>query len=82
MSQQAGFGELPLVADTSAWIYAQKSAVAPTWAALFSAGRLVACPVVLVELANSARDESDFAGLKATVDALRLTAPIDQSVIA
>ena len=64
-----GSGE-PLVFDTSAWNRLRNPSVLPRWLATEQADLLVACPVVVLELLASARNEEKFAALDRTLSAL------------
>ena len=69
----------PWVVDTSAWARASAPEVAPLWRDATTAGDLVACPVVTLELLYGARDEAEVERVAASLVALR-QAPVTQSV--
>jgi len=69
----------PLVIDTSAWARQREPAAAGRWNVTNDAGLLASCPVASLEILNSARSKSEFAGLDRTLAAL-LQAPVTASV--
>jgi predicted nucleic acid-binding protein len=69
----------PWVADTSAWARAAAVEVAPAWRAAATAGDLVGCPIVTLELLYDARDGEQVERVAAGCGALR-QAPITRSV--
>jgi predicted nucleic acid-binding protein len=72
-----GSGE-PLVFDTSAWNRQHNPAVLSRWLATEDADLLFTCPVVILELLASARNEQKFVTLDRTLAALP-TAPITRA---
>lgn len=69
----------PWVADTSAWARASNPDVAPTWKDAASAGDLVGCPVVTLELLYDASDRERVEAVALALAGLR-QAPITRSV--
>lgn len=69
----------PWVADTSAWARASTPEVAASWEAAASAGDLVGCPVVMLELLFDARDAAGVESVAAALGALR-QAPVTRAV--
>ncbi len=73
------WGDGPWVADTSAWARASHPVVAPQWEAAASAGELIACPVVTLELLYDAPNHERVDAVAAALAGLR-QAPINRSV--
>lgn len=69
----------PWVADTSAWARASDPDVAPSWKHAASAGDLVGCPVVTLELLYDAPDHERVEVVASALAGLR-QAPITRSV--
>ena len=63
--------DLPLLADTSAWVRASHESVRAAWAQAVGEGRIVTCQPVALELLYSTRDVAAFDDLAAALDALR-----------
>jgi predicted nucleic acid-binding protein len=63
------WGQLPLLADTSAW--ARSGSVLEPWTAAMTAGRISTCDVVVLELLYSARTHTDVVGLASDLSVLR-----------
>ncbi len=74
----AAWGELPLIADTSAWSRAHHVAVRATWVQALLAGRLRVSPAARLEILLSARSGADFDVLAERLSAVR-TAPLTAS---
>jgi predicted nucleic acid-binding protein len=73
------WGSGPWVADTSAWARASDPAVAPQWKAAASAGELIGCPVVTLELLYDAPDRERVEAVATALAGLR-QAPLTRSV--
>lgn len=73
------WGSGPWVADTSAWARASDPAVAPQWKTAATAGDLIACPVVTLELLYDAPDRERVEAVAAAIAGLR-QAPITCAV--
>lgn len=69
----------PWVADTSAWARASNPDVAPNWKEAATAGDLVGCPVVTLELLYDASDQERVEIVATSLAGLR-QAPITRSV--
>ncbi len=69
----------PWVADTSAWARASHPEASSNWKAAASAGDLVGCPVVTLELLYDAPDRDRVEAVAAALAGLR-QAPITRSV--
>jgi predicted nucleic acid-binding protein len=76
-----GWGELPLVVDTSAWARAHHPEVRQVWRRALLERRLRLSPVVRFEILLSARDGQSFDALAERLSALQV-APLSTSVIA
>ncbi|HWY17298.1 MAG TPA: PIN domain-containing protein [Solirubrobacteraceae bacterium] len=70
-SEEAAWGELALVLDTSAWSRAHHPAVAKAWVQALRADRLRVSPTARLEILLSARSGEDFDGLAEKLSALR-----------
>lgn len=73
------WGSGPWVADTSAWARASDPAVAPQWRTAATAGDLIACPVVTLELLYDAPDREHVEAVATAIAGLR-QAPITCAV--
>jgi predicted nucleic acid-binding protein len=73
------WGSGPWVADTSAWARASDPAVAPQWRTAATAGDLIGCPVVTLELLYDAPDRERVEAVATAVAGLR-QAPITRAV--
>ena len=54
---------IPLVVDTSAWMRHQGPVAVTYWEAITRAELLVACPVAVLEILRTARNEEEFTAL-------------------
>jgi hypothetical protein len=70
-SEEAAWGELALVLDTSAWSRAHHPTVAKAWVRALRADRLRVSPTARLEILLSARSGEDFDGLAEKLSALR-----------
>ena len=70
---------VPWVVDTSAWARAAAPGVATAWKAAATAGDLVVCPVVTLELLHDAPDGARVERVAAACSALR-QAPVTRTV--
>lgn len=75
-----GWGELPLVVDTSAWARAHHPQVRESWKHALLDRRLRLSPVVRFEILFSARDGKSFDTLAERLSAIQ-AAPLNTSVI-
>ena len=75
----AGWGELPLVVDTSAWSRAHHESIREPWAQALVGDRLRMSPAARLEILRSARDGPSFDTLAERLSALR-PAPLSASV--
>jgi len=76
---RTGWGELPLVVDTSAWARAHNPAVRERWIEALDGDRLRVSPIARLEILLSARSGKDFDTLAERLTALR-TAPLTPTV--
>ncbi len=67
----AAWGELPLIADTSAWSRAYHLAVRDSWVQAMLADRLRVSPAARLEILLSARSGADFDVLAERLSAVR-----------
>ncbi len=58
--ERGGWGELPLVVDTSAWSRAHHPAVRERWVQALESGRVRITPIARLEILLSARSGKDF----------------------
>lgn len=72
---------VPLVVDTSAWVRQRDARVVERWKATVTAGLFAACPVAILEILASARDEQTHALLHRALAALP-QAPVTASACA
>lgn len=72
---------IPLVIDTSAWVRQRDPAYVERWKATLTAGLIAVCPVAVLEILTSARDEESFGVLDRALAALP-QAPVTASVCA
>lgn len=72
---------IPLVIDTSAWVRQRDPAYVERWKATLTAGLIAVCPVAVLEILTSARDEKSFGVLDRALAALP-QAPVTASVCA
>ncbi|MEX1141410.1 MAG: PIN domain-containing protein [Thermoleophilaceae bacterium] len=79
-ASEAGWGELPLVVDTSAFSRAHHSDVREAWQRALRADRLRISPAVRLEILFNGRDGRSFDTLAAQLSALR-PAPLSASVL-
>jgi predicted nucleic acid-binding protein len=73
------WGGGPWVVDTSAWARASDPAVAPSWKDAASAGELIGCPVVTLELLYDAPTRERVEAVASALAGLR-QAPITRTV--
>lgn len=66
------YGGLTLIADTSAWAYADHPTVSEEWAAALAGGQIATTPIVADELLYSARDGVEFDEIQERLDALHV----------
>ncbi|MDQ3607755.1 MAG: PIN domain-containing protein, partial [Actinomycetota bacterium] len=66
------WGDLPLLADTSAWVRNRRPAVREAWEEATDDRRIVTAPPVVFELLYAARDGQDFDRIALRLDRLAL----------
>ena len=72
---------IPLVVDTSAWVRQRDAAFERRWKATLHAGLIAVCPVAVLEIYATARDERAFDALDRALASLP-QAPVTASVCA
>lgn len=72
---------IPLVVDTSAWVRQREPEYLDRWKATLQAGLIAVCPVAVLEILTSARDEDRFEALDRALASLP-QAPVTASVTA
>jgi predicted nucleic acid-binding protein len=70
---------VPLIIDTSAWARQREPKVAGRWAATVQADLFASCPVAVLEILATARDEAEFDVLHGSLAALP-QAPVTEAV--
>ena len=73
------YGGATFIADTSAWAWSSNPRVRGHFAAATRRGQIATCPIVKLELLNSARDASHYDAIAADLAQLR-DVPITRSV--